>query len=78
MFVGLSKDIGGGFRVGVGKKLGGGKKKPTNFFGMIKALILIFVVMVIIGVLNIDKTDKKENIKEDPKSMEASNGKITK
>lgn len=77
MFVGLSKDIGGGFRVGVGKKLGGGKKKPTNFFGMIKALILIFVVMVILGVLNIDKTDKK-NIKEDPKSMELDNGKITK
>lgn len=78
MFVGLSKYIGGGFSVGVGTRVGGGKKKPTNFFGMIKALILIFVVMVIIGVLNIDKTDKKENIKEDPKSMEASNGKITK
>jgi len=30
MFIGLSKDIGGGFRVGVGTRLGSGSKKPSN------------------------------------------------
>ena len=30
MFVGVSKNIGGGFRIGIGTKIGSGNKKPSN------------------------------------------------